>query len=242
MNTKTIIAMNAVWAAVAASAFFLGKSGSVGDASSVADGGQPPSSELAVLSALSPSVNPGSGGRAAGGFVEGSSFSPEEAGRRMSLALAEQDPIRRKSTIAGLLLNLSPDNVEDLLAAFENGPKGDETDRHFRDFLYAWGRMGGEDAIAYAMDPESARRTSWGTTSVVSGWAVSDPEAAKKYVAGVEDVDARQWMHYGVMREMMRSDLDGAIAYSEQNVQSRARGVQMDRLGFLAVYLRLDRF
>ena len=148
----------------------------------------------------------------------------------MASALADHDPIRRKATIAGLLLNLSPDNVGGILEAFENAPKGDETDRHFRDFLYAWGRMGGEDAIAYAMDPESARRTSWGTTSAVSGWAVLDPEGAKQYVAGVENVETRQWMHYGVMRELMRSDLDGAIAYSEQNVKSRARGHQMDRL------------
>ena len=37
-------------------------------------------------------------------------------------------------------------------------------------------------------------------------------------------------MHLGVLREMVQSDLDGAISYSEQNVKSRARGEQMDRI------------
>ena len=156
---------------------------------------------------------------------------PEEAARQLTDALADHDPIRSKARVAQVLQNLTKENVAEILAAFENAPKNDDTvDRHFRDFLYAWGRLAGEDAIAYAMDKESARRTSWGSTSAVSGWAVSDPGAAKQYVASVESADSRQWLHYGVMREIMRSDLDGAIAYSEQNVKSRARGYQMDRL------------
>ena len=49
-------------------------------------------------------------------------------------------------------------------------------------------------------------------------------------VEGGENRDVRQWMHLGVLKEMVRNDLDGAIAYSEKNVKSRARGEQMDRI------------
>ena len=35
---------------------------------------------------------------------------------------------------------------------------------------------------------------------------------------------------FGVTKEMIKNDLDGAIAYSEKNMKSRARGEQMDRI------------
>ena len=234
MNTKGILAMNFAWAALAAGAFMIGR-GSLddrsGDLGSSAGGS---SSELAGggVSGLPQSLASNRTGKGMDGVGEsaGDDSSPEAAGRRMSSALVDPDPIRRKARVAELLLNLNPANVDQVLAAFEEAPKNDETDRHFRDFLYAWGRIGGEAAVAYATDPESPRRGRWGSSTAVAGWAAADLEGAKNYVAGVENVDSRQWMHYSVMREMMRSDLDGAIAYSEQNVKSRARGVQMDRL------------
>ncbi len=230
MNTRSIVAMNAAWAVVAAGAFLIGKSDRAGGNSADIGGRNSELRTRGVVSAL-PGSNPsGTSEGASNRAAEIASMSPATAGKSMAAALSENDPIRRKALVAELLLNLSPENVDEVLAAFEDAPKGEETDRHFRDFLYAWGRLGGGDAVAYATDPESARRTSWGSTTAISGWAVTDLGAAKQYVAGVENVETRQWMHYGVMREMMRTDLDGAIAYSEQNVQSRARGVQMDRL------------
>jgi hypothetical protein len=148
----------------------------------------------------------------------------------MLSALSDLDPLRRNSRVAELLINLNASNVVEVLAAFENGPRNDETNRHFRDFMYAWGRLAGEEAIAYAFDSESSRRDSQAGTSAVSGWANRDPEGAREYVAGVEDEGAREWMHFSVMREMLQSDLDGAITYSEQNKSGRARGLQTHQL------------
>jgi hypothetical protein len=230
MNGKSILAMNVAWAAIAAGAFLLGK-GNVDDISAL-DGSDVRTAARARdgLSALTGSSGAGSGEIEVGGAHAIRNLSPEAAGQRLSDALADQDPIRRKARIAELLLNLNADKVEEIRSAFEEAPKGEETDRHFRDFLYAWARFAGEDAVAYATDPESARRTGWGATTAVSGWAANDPEAAKQYVAGVANVETRQWMHYGVTRELMRTNLDEAISYSEENVKSRARGAQMDQL------------
>ena len=145
-------------------------------------------------------------------------------------ALNDFDPIRRNATISQMLLELTPANAPEMLAAFENSPGGRENDRHFNDFLYAWARVSGEDALKYAMDPESPRRTRGDEMTAISGWAASDPNSAMSYVENVENPETRQWMHLGVTKEMIKNDLDGAIAYSEKNMKSRARGEQMDRI------------
>ena len=129
-----------------------------------------------------------------------------------------------------MLLELTPANAPEMLAAFENSPGGRENDRHFNDFLYAWARVSGEDALKYAMDPESPRRTRGDEMTAISGWAAADPNSAMSYVENVENPETRQWMHLGVTKEMIKNDLDGAIAYSEKNVKSRARGEQMERI------------
>ena len=42
-----------------------------------------------------------------------------------------------------MLLELTPANAPEMLAAFENSPGGRENDRHFNDFLYAWAEVSG---------------------------------------------------------------------------------------------------
>ncbi len=231
MNRKAIIGLNLVWASVCVAAFLFGRGGGArpGDAGQ-ARGGTPAGATGGGGAPLS-ALQAASAGRAGGDVgAGGAGGSQGGAGRALTAALGDPDPIRRKARVAEILINLDPSNVAGVLAAFEDGPRDEESNRHFNDFLYAWGRMAGADAAAYATDPDSARRGRFGSVSAVSGWAASDPEAAKAFVAGVENRDTRQWMHYGVMREMLRSDLDGAIAYSEQNERSRARGMQLDQL------------
>lgn len=232
MKTRTLIAINAAWAAAVAVAFALGKSGQdpAGDGVGERPAGVAGATAPGVSALASAAAVAGAPQRGVPESGEGGPASADDAGRRMAAALADADPLRRKARISELLLNLTPEQVPAMLAAFEDGERDDETNRLFRDFLYAWGRVGGEEAIAYMMNPESKRRDHYGGTSAIAGWAASDLLAAKDYVAGVESQHAREWLHYGVFREEMRSDLDGAIAYSEDNGRSRARGRQMDML------------
>ncbi len=148
----------------------------------------------------------------------------------MSSALSEGDPIMRKLAVAELIAQLGPDNVDDVLAAFENAPRSEETSRDFRDFLYAWARFAGEEAVAYAMSSDRPGRGSYNAVQALSGWAATDALAAKDYVATMDDGESKQWMHVGVMRELAKQNLDEAIVFSESNVKSRARGRQMDLL------------
>ena len=233
---RKIVLINCLWAAVAAGAFFIGQKDKV--TKSIEKTNLPNSISDTTTNR---SFNPNSSNRPGkSGATEGSqstvknSLDPNlvigTAESKLKGALNDFDPIRRNATISQMLLELTPANAPEMLAAFENSPGGKENDRHFNDFLYAWARVSGEDALKYAMDPESPKRTRGDEMTAISGWAASDPNSAMSYVENVENPETRQWMHLGVTKEMIKNDLDGAIAYSEKNMKSRARGEQMDRI------------
>ena len=229
---RKIILINCLWAAIATGTFFLGKKDK--DPNSVQN------SEAVNVSRNLTGNEAAKSGLGQSGTIERiqknqrSSLDPISingfAGSRLKNALADSDPIRRNATISQMLLELTPANAAEMLAAFENSPGGRENDRHFNDFLYAWARVSGENAIKYAMDPDSPKRTRGDEMTAISGWAASDPDSAMLFVDQVENSDTRQWMHLGVTKAMIQNDLDGAIAYSEKNLRGRARGEQMDRI------------
>ena len=229
---RKIILINCLWAAIATGTFFLGKKDK--DSNSVQNSGAVNVSRNLTGNEAAKS------GLGQSGTIERiqknqrSSLDPisinGDASSKLKNALADSDPIRRNATISQMLLELTPANAAEMLAAFENSPGGRENDRHFNDFLYAWARVSGEDAIKYAMDPDSPKRTRGDEMTAISGWAASDPDSAMLFVDQVENSDTRQWMHLGVTKAMIQNDLDGAIAYSEKNLRGRARGEQMDRI------------
>ncbi|MFP6872703.1 MAG: hypothetical protein VCA55_04265 [Verrucomicrobiales bacterium] len=232
IKKKKLVLLNLLWATTVVIAFLLGGKGDDADVSSAAgkvQGNVPDRSAHGVISALggAPAGNPTAGSRRSSTGSVGSTGST--AGQRMASALADRDPLRRNLHVAELLSNLTTADIDGVLAIFENGPRNEESNRHFREFLYAWALLEGEDAVAYAMDSKSPRMEGK-ITSAIKGWATRDPEGAKQYVAGVKDSGTRQWMHLTVMGEMLHRDLDGAILYSEQNEKSRARGSQLDQL------------
>ena len=233
---RKIVLINCFWAAVAAGAFFIGQKDKV--SKSIEKNNLPNSTSDTTANRVfnsNSSNRPGkSGATERSQNTVKNSLDPNlvigTAESKLKGALNDFDPIRRNATISQMLLELTPANAPEMLAAFENSPGGRENDRHFNDFLYAWARVSGEDALKYAMDPESPRRTRGDEMTAISGWAASDPNSAMSYVENVENPETRQWMHLGVTKEMIKNDLDGAIAYSEKNVKSRARGEQMDRI------------
>ena len=233
---RKIVLINCFWAAVAAGAFFIGQKDKV--SKSIEKNNLPNSTSDTTANRVfnsNSSNRPGkSGATERSQSTVKNSLDPNlvigTAESKLKGALNDFDPIRRNATISQMLLELTPANASEMLAAFENSPGGRENDRHFNDFLYAWARVSGEDALKYAMDPESPRRTRGDEMTAISGWAASDPNSAMSYVENVENPETRQWMHLGVTKEMIKNDLDGAIAYSEKNVKSRARGEQMDRI------------
>ncbi len=231
---RKIILINCLWAAVAVGTFFLGKkdhgfdslqnSGAVNDSRNLTN-------NEAVKRGL---VRSGTIERVQKSkkSLPGSLVIDRGVGSKLKSALADSNPVRRNATISQMLLDLTPGDVDEMLATFESSPGGRENDRLFNDFLYAWASVSGEDAVQYAIDPDSPKKSrgAYHAMTAIAGWAASDPNSAMLFVEQVENSDTRQWMHYGVTKEMIRNDLDGAIAYSERNVKGRARGEQMNRI------------
>ena len=231
---RKIILINCLWAAVAVGTFFLGKkdhgfdslqnSGAVNDSRNLTN-------NEAVKRGL---VRSGTIERVQKSkkSLSGSLVIDRGVGSKLKSALADSNPVRRNATISQMLLDLTPGDVDEMLATFESSPGGRENDRLFNDFLYAWASVSGEDAVQYAIDPDSPKKSrgAYHAMTAIAGWAASDPNSAMLFVEQVENSDTRQWMHYGVTKEMIRNDLDGAIAYSERNVKGRARGEQMNRI------------
>jgi len=236
MDMKKLILLNVFWALVAIGAYFSGnkeEQGPVNFHSGEGSANRYSDGVSSVVGSSHSSKTPGSSPlvrKSNDGLLENGTALSGEVSRRINAALVDPDPIRRNASVSQMLLELDQSNVAEMLSAFENAPGGRENDRFFNDFLFAWARVSGEEAVKYAMDPESPKRTRGDEVTAVSGWAAVDPDAARQFVEGVENSDVRQWMHLGVLREMVQSDLDGAISYSEQNVKSRARGEQMDRI------------
>ncbi|MDB4711281.1 hypothetical protein OAF35_01285 [Verrucomicrobiales bacterium] len=227
---RKVILINCLWAAIATGTFFLGKKDK--DPNSVQNNG---AGNVSLNLAATEAFKSGLGQSGTIERIQKNQqslsdpiFINGDASSKLKNALADSDPVRRNATISQMLLELTPANAAEMLVAFENSPGGRESDRHWNDFLYAWGRVSGEEAVKYAMSSESPRRSRGGETTAISGWAASDPDSAQKFVATIKDEGVRQWWHRGVVRELVKNDLDGAIVYSELNVKSRARGEQMD--------------
>ena len=169
-----LVILNLAWASAVVAAFLLGGQGGdpgVPSTNAITGGKTSAGQSENGVTALGNSSGNRKGGIAGGNFAGIQDAGPGTVGRRMASALSDPDPLRRNARIAELLINLNASNAAEVLVAFENGPRNDETNRHFRDFMYAWGRLAGEKAIAYALDSESARRDSRAGTSAEIGRA-----------------------------------------------------------------------
>lgn len=234
ITKKTFIIANAAWALVAVAAFMGGRSQTPAVAESSANGGGQATSRDSGSSLLNQSGGASSadGADAAtwSGGVPGTRVDSDKMAKLLGRAFSETNPILRKQMMANLLANLNAENVDAALAAFEAEPKSDEMDRVFADFLYAWSTIDGEKAIAYALDPESPKKSYFGGVYSMMGWASKDQAAAMAFVAGREPSEDTAWLHYGVFRNMLDANPQAASEYLMTNTKSNARGRAMDKL------------
>ena len=199
MDMKKLILLNIFWALVAVGAYFSGNKenqGSVGLNSGEGSANRYSDGVSSFAGSSYSSKSPGSKGIARknqNDQLGTGTILSSEVSRRISSALADPDPIRRNANVSQMLLELDQSNVSEILNAFEKAPGGRDNDRFFNDFIFAWARVSGEEAVKYAMDLESPRRTRGDEVTAVSGWAAVDPSAAKQFVEGVENSDVRQW-------------------------------------------------
>ena len=140
---------------------------------------------------------------------------------------------REEAQLSAFARTVTPENARAMLAIFEETPRDGLTDRAFVEFLEAWGSLAAPQAISLVL--ESVGNAEVGTRwrvgldrdanissaveSFVSGWAAVDLAAAMEFTTKLRD-EQETWesiaTHLGILKALQRTDLDGAIAYSQQ--------------------------
>jgi hypothetical protein len=214
------ILINAGWIAVAGATFAIGRmtvkpGGETGGEPEILDrqGG------LTSIIATDPGARPQANAAAAeddflSKYLTGEAqlLSKEGMAAAMREAMAETDPIKRSLMIAQLMQNLTADNVQDALAALRETSDRRENFQYFALLQYAWGKIDGEAAIAAAVE-EGGRGGAFGAMSVISGWASTDPEAAKQWIESQEDGREKMMYMNGLIEGLAKSDPAAATAY-----------------------------
>lgn len=152
-------------------------------------------------------------------------------GEALASALAIDDRLARLHRVSGLLMELTPFNLPDVLAAMEQANSGWMDDILFREFLSEWAAFDGPAAMAYARDEDSAKRVRWGDDTAINRWARVDPDSAIAWLETVPDGGDKQELHHNIVRALAENaDLDRAADFAQANQRSRARGESIDLL------------
>lgn len=167
----------AAWISLAAGTFALGWALKPGSGGAPAEGGPSP-----VLSAISSSTSsrisgPHSGtDRGPTGAEKSAAAAPLNAPGIAALGeefRSTRDPLARREAFAKLLAGLTAENA---LEVREQIAHLDANSAEFRDFHFAWGKIGGVDAVMHGAGTD---KQDMGPT--MAGWASANPAAARAW-------------------------------------------------------------
>jgi fermentation-respiration switch protein FrsA (DUF1100 family) len=134
------------------------------------------------------------------------------------------NPVVRAQATATLLASLNSDNAPQILAAMnENGADDDQMGM----VVYAWGALDGQAAMAFAdeigknMNDEEKHGYK---SQVVKGWASSDPDKAKAWVAELDDNRATSGYRWSLVSGMADGSVEIAAAYALERAEAEDRG------------------
>ncbi|NIP97290.1 MAG: hypothetical protein GWO24_29200, partial [Akkermansiaceae bacterium] len=143
----------------------------------------------------------------------GKSLSPGGMEEAMTSVLAETDPIKRQRRFSLLIESLTAENAEAAVRALQEAPRSRwNWGQEFSLLNYAWGRVDGPAAVAFAKEQEGRTRE-WTMSTVLAGWASNNPDEAKKWVAGIEDKEEQRNFTRGLVYGLAQRDVDAATSY-----------------------------
>ena len=142
----------------------------------------------------------------------GSTLSSDAMQAALTSVLAETDPIARQRRFAELLASLTPENAQAAVQALRDAPRSRGWGQEYSLLTYAWGRLDGPAAVAYAKELEG-RNKEWTMASVLAGWANHDPEGAKQWVSAIQDEGERSTFTRGLVYGLAQKDVDAATSF-----------------------------
>jgi hypothetical protein len=137
-------------------------------------------------------------------------------------ALFMSDPLQRSQRLAELLSQLRAEDGPAIAAAFEEARQsGIKFAEEHRLFLRAWGKIGGQAAVNFAV-----KRNGDGSDEAVAalgGWASGAPALARAWLDALPESDAKESLVYGLLDGWSTTDFAAAAAYAESRPSSEAR-------------------
>lgn len=147
-------------------------------------------------------------------FEEAIAMRPGELREKLTMALHSKDVISQNLVIAHLLAQLTPENVQAALQAFEDTPRSEHRDHSFRLFMHAWAKLDGAAALDH-LSHAPAHKVGGSEQWAMSGWSQENPAAALDYVDGQTD-KRRNQLYPGLIRGWARTDLEQVRTHVEQ--------------------------
>lgn len=152
----------------------------------------------------------GDGGRSG---IAGREVSADQMKEAVAKILGVTDPIDRQRQFTELLESLTAENAEAAVQALRDAPRSRwNWGQEYSLLTYAWGRLDGPAAAAYAAGLEG-RTKEWTMGTVMSGWASEDPETARAWVEAIENPDERSRVTRGLVTGLAHRDVSAATDY-----------------------------
>jgi hypothetical protein len=121
----------------------------------------------------------------------------------------ELDPIARRVAFGKLLAGLTLENATEIRAQIADMP---DSSPEFLEFHYAWGKIGGVDAVLKGMD---TRERDMGAT--LAGWASANPAEAMKWFDSLgqtgDTPNNRSYLREGMVHGLANTDPDLASRF-----------------------------
>lgn len=138
-------------------------------------------------------------------------------------AMNETNQVKRLVKLSEVLEGLSADNIDEVLAYFEQLPDGARRTREWTLLMDAWGAFDGASAAAYAQENIGGRQGRVAAMAAVSSWARTDPTSAVDWAHSQESSRGFNLFMMGAINGWTATDPTGAAQYVSQLPEGRER-------------------
>ena len=154
---------------------------------------------------------------------------PQDLVSRFAVAVNETDPVKRVIGIAEALESLNASNVHEVVAIFENLPRGRGRALELNLLMHAWGAIDGPSALGYAQNEIRGRVSRFATNTAISSWATVDPVAALAWSAEQSEGTPNLYLP-GVVAGWAKYNLADASQFVAELPESGERGWSIEAL------------
>ena len=221
---KSSLALNLIWAGVAAGAFYGGmkmnsggsSDGSAGRARNLA--AAPVSTGPGGVSTVKDATKLASSDPGVIDFFKrygldtGKPLSADVMKEAIAEAVRENNPVKSQMMFARLMEALTPENATAALAMLRENVGGWESMRYMPMLAHAWGSVDPEAAMK-TLGADGDRGSRFAQPAVLAAWATKDPQAAMKWLNEFEG-GGKEFMSMAIVNGMAKSDVEGAMKYA----------------------------